>query len=111
MNIGLLENVIGSASNGRLLAAGPLTRQPGTKPYRLVLLRDNGNAGFTVHSEFFPESILKENYNLMLLNTKLRWNVAIIFGSMNWFVRLNVLRIGWYVMLNFMNPSIVRKHW
>lgn len=59
MNIALLENLVGSASNGRLLAAGPMTKQPGTRPYRLVLLR-NGN-GFTVHAEFFPENIKFEN--------------------------------------------------
>lgn len=36
----------------RLIAAGPITRQPGTAPYRVVLLELSDN-NFSVHNEIF----------------------------------------------------------
>ena len=48
----------GSATDGELLAAGPLTKQPGSLPYRIVLHR-HGNS-FAVHSEYFNQNLLDE---------------------------------------------------
>jgi len=44
----------GTASNGSrtIIAAGPLTKQPGTIPYRHVIVRYE-NGSYSVHSEGF----------------------------------------------------------
>ncbi len=39
-------------SGSDIIAGGPLTRQPMTKPYRIVL-RDLGEEGFVVHYQYF----------------------------------------------------------
>ena len=53
----------GSASNGRLIAAGPLSKQPGTVPFRIVLLaqirrieKQNVVVGYVTHIEQFQDA-------------------------------------------------------
>ena len=47
----LVEIELGSDGT-QVLAAGPLSRQPGTMPYRIVLL-GRANGSYSVHSQMF----------------------------------------------------------
>ena len=40
--------------NNNVFAAGPITKQPGTTAYRIVLRKLNGNHPFVVHTQHFP---------------------------------------------------------
>jgi hypothetical protein len=50
--------LIGTASRNRLIAAGPLTKQPSTQPYRIVLIANGPK--FTVHTEYFEDAKIIE---------------------------------------------------
>ena len=57
-----LSLVIGSASESNLIAAGPLSKQPATMPYRIVLV-DRGseeNHDYVVYREYFDEEQLQD---------------------------------------------------
>lgn len=72
-----MENVLHLPSSGtasvtqsvRMLAAGPLTKQPMTMPYRIVLLEHRkpgtspfyNDSSFSVHSEIFKSETLIED--------------------------------------------------
>jgi hypothetical protein len=50
--------LIGTATRNKLIAAGPLTKQPETLPYRIVLIANGPK--FTVHTEYFDDSQIIE---------------------------------------------------
>lgn len=52
----VLHLVVGTAhtEGQQIIAAGPLSKQPHSTPYRIVLVKRN-IGGFTVHKEFFED--------------------------------------------------------
>lgn len=57
------DSVRGSISKDRLIAAGPLTKQPGSRPYRIVLLQMQSYHEFIVCHEFFPNDFSIDVYD------------------------------------------------
>ncbi len=56
----------GSATDCMLIAAGPLSKQPCTMPYRVVLIQYNDKQ-YSVHNEYFkdPEIIRRMNEGIL----------------------------------------------
>jgi hypothetical protein len=66
---GLFNVLRGTATEERgLIAAGPLSRQPQSTPYRVVLARDG--QGFTVHCESFQASDLASAVGVSFRSTR-----------------------------------------
>jgi hypothetical protein len=45
-----------SGNDGRIIAAGPITKQPMTRPYRVVIV--NWGEKFSVHNQLFADTAL-----------------------------------------------------
>ena len=52
----------GAGTYGRLIAAGPLTKQPGTKPFRTVIVQ-YADESLSVHDECFQNEAVIEQIN------------------------------------------------
>lgn len=58
-NVYVGTGLVGTATKDRLVAAGPLTKQPHTLPYRHVIV-GYGDGGYSVHNEVFTEESVIE---------------------------------------------------